>query len=81
MVTAIQADPEVAFGKLPSIEFFMFILLPYDQANQAKRHYKLSIMIELSRILFLHFGLQNHAYIVYQNMNFIHLLLSQMANF
>ena len=24
MVTAIQADPEVAFRKLPSKEFFMF---------------------------------------------------------
>ena len=30
MVTAIQADPEVAFRKSPSKEFFMFYLL---QAN------------------------------------------------
>ena len=42
MVTAIQADPEVAFRKLPSKEFFMltFILL---RANQTKMYYKLFI--------------------------------------
>ena len=27
MVTAIQADPEVAFRKLPSKEFFMFYFI------------------------------------------------------
>ena len=29
MVTAIQADPEVAFRKLPSREFFMFYFIIY----------------------------------------------------
>ena len=55
MVTAIQADPEVAFRKLPSKDFFMFFLL---RANLTKKHYKLylSVMIKLLRILFLHFG-------------------------
>ena len=54
MVTAIRGDPEVAFPKLPSKEFFHILL----RANQTKRHYKLylSIMIKLLRILFLHFG-------------------------
>ena len=52
MVTAIQADPEVALGKLPSKEFFMFILL---RANQTKRHYKLYLYIMIKLLRIFHF--------------------------
>ena len=55
---AIYADPEVAFQKLPNIEFSYFILL---RANQAKRYYKLyiSTMLQHLRVIFLHFPLKN----------------------
>ena len=54
MVTAIQADPEVAFLKLPNKEFFMFYFIA---SKSDKMYYKLylSIMNKLLRILFLHF--------------------------
>ena len=60
MVTAIQADPEVAFRKLPSKEFLMFYFIASKSDLNILYYMYLSIMIKLLRILFLHFLLQNH---------------------